>query len=205
MSKIAALYERAQTINGQAHVSEAEQRELDGILGLLEEVTDLADAGGHRDPAQPRIRPGSNPPPVDNELGRAGLFGAGQREARSFAGDRLMPAAVRNMASAVREAMLNPTEKPRSFKNSMSEGVGEDGGFAVPPGWYGGLLDESLEVEQLRPLCNVIPMTGPQVTVPAFDNTTQTGAKRANLQLVWADELSTQTDQTAKLRTMTLR
>lgn len=93
----------------------------------------------------------------------------------------------------------------RGDAGGMTEGVGEDGGFAVPLQFFGDLLDASYELEALRPRCGVIPMSSNMVVTPRFDYFDNTNAKRAGLTLQWADEGGTFTDQKAKVLPMTIR
>jgi len=122
------------------------------------------------------------------------------------------PAAIRDTGSFpslgafLIAAAMNPLDpRFRATNAGMTEEYGEDGGFAVPPGFYANLLDASLEEEVIRPRATVIPMDSSMVAAPSFDYTDQTGAKRAGLVLTWMGESAPATNQVAKLTPIHLR
>jgi len=94
------------------------------------------------------------------------------------------------------------------FKNALggSEGVGEDGGFAVPPAFIGRLLDEALEMEIIRPRATVLPVGNSNIAnVPAWDDLDHSAGTSAGLEGLWTAEGGTNTRQTAKIRPLSIR
>jgi len=175
-------------------------------MAAIKREMDARDQQGNRAPrsnsgrlAGPNAPAGAQPGGASSRFfGQAAtynaLFGAQRRESQFTSIAQMGVTATRNPLD----------ERLRAF-NSMSEGVGEDGGFAVPPGLYGGALDRSLEQEAIRPRASVLPMEGPTMIVPAFDYTDGTGGKRAGLQLAWLGESASASNQIAKVTPLNLR
>lgn len=96
---------------------------------------------------------------------------------------------------------------PKLFTNAasgMSEGVGADGGFYVPPQFLAGIVDDSLEAESVRPRATIIPMTSSEITIPLFD-TTDRSTGVAGLNPTATQEGSGGTTQKPKVMMMSLR
>jgi HK97 family phage major capsid protein len=170
---------------------------LEVLAGIKDEM-DARDKAGDRSPRSSTGR-----------LTSPGVPGGGSPEARPLSGGRLFnqmfPDAPRgrsefaSFGELVLASALNPLDPRLNIRNaSMSEGVGADGGFAVPMDFYGGLLDAALDLEVIRPRCNVIPITSNTVAIPMWNNDT-TGTKRAGLTLTWQAEGATASYQSASL------
>ena len=112
-----------------------------------------------------------------------------------------------NLGEFVACALTNPLDsRLRAAVTTFgSEGVGADGGFAVPVQFIDALMDEALESEIVRPRAYVVPMASNTATLPAFDLSDGTGRKRANLQLKWRVEGGEGSNQKVKLRDVTMR
>lgn len=86
----------------------------------------------------------------------------------------------------------------RLLNATMTEGVGVDGGFAIPSGWLADIMDSALEQEVVRPRAMVFPMQGPTLDIPvsdSFDHSSNIGGFAGR----WVGEASTSTAQNAKL------
>lgn len=90
---------------------------------------------------------------------------------------------------------------PRLFNAAagMGTSVGTDGGFYVPPGFFAGLMDDSLTAEAIRPYATIVPMTSGSVSIPMF-NTSNRSAGIAGLEGKNTPEGATGTTQKAALR-----
>lgn len=87
---------------------------------------------------------------------------------------------------------------PRLKNAVMTEGVGGDGGFAVPAYWLADIMDTALEQEVVRPRAMVLPMQGPSIDIPvsdSFDHSSNIGGFTGR----WMGEAKTNTGQNAKL------
>jgi HK97 family phage major capsid protein len=93
---------------------------------------------------------------------------------------------------------------PRLFAASMSTGVGEDGGYAVPPAILGQWLDTSLESEIVRSRATVWPMTTDTRVVPAWDLMDRSGDDVAGFEIQWTPELGEINLQVGKVRKIKL-
>lgn len=85
-----------------------------------------------------------------------------------------------------------------------SEGVGTEGGFAVPSAYSDRLLDLSLEGEIVRGRADVIGMPSNILDLPLFDDEDHS-QNIAGFVAQWLDEAGTATEQTGKLRNVTLK
>lgn len=107
--------------------------------------------------------------------------------------------------SAVRDNDMQRLRALRPSNSVMTEGVGEDGGFAVPPQYASEIMDVALESEIVRPYAMFLQMAGPSLTMPllrAFDHTDgNIGGFRAR----WGKESGTNTTQKATLGFRTLK
>mgnify|MGYP001817935511 CR=1 FL=1 len=87
---------------------------------------------------------------------------------------------------------------------SMTEGVGQDGGFLVPSQLIASMFDASLENEIIRPRASVFPMASNELVIAGVDVTDRT-SNIGGLDAVWMSEDSTATKQKAQWRNLTLR
>jgi HK97 family phage major capsid protein len=195
-----------EALSGAAH--DAVRLATETVAGIKREM-DMRDERGDRSPRSTsgrlsspndlggRLAPGRGAPP--RFVGRCASYNA-------LFGKPTGDSAFPSVGQMVVAAALNPLD-PRFSRvhGSMTEGVGEDGGFAVSSQFYAELLDRSLEQEAIRPRTNVIPMASSMVTAPSFDYSDGTGAKRAGLQLVWMGEGAPASNQTAKLTPLNMR
>jgi HK97 family phage major capsid protein len=188
-------------------------RGLEAQVALAEKVGDVANAMSAPMPRktapQPLVTMGNNYPARPGFAPRGASFGElFQRPAAgSQSGD---VNGFSSIGEFCRTALLNPLDqrlqnRGHGVRNSMSEGIGEDGGFAVPVQFFGSLLDASLESEIIRPRCGVIPMSSNMATLPSFNYLDSTGNTRAGLVLRWVNELATNTNQNAKMTPMNMR
>lgn len=89
---------------------------------------------------------------------------------------------------------------PRLIQNVMREGVGSEGGFAVPEEFGAWLLDASLESEIVRPRATIWPMTTETRKIPSWDGSNHSTNLFGGFSGVWLAEAGTATRQTAKLK-----
>lgn len=164
VSRIMGAAETEERVLSQQEV-DASEFALEVLAGIKAEI-DERDRIGDRSPRSSTGR-----------LSSPGVPGGGSPEARPLNGGRLFnqmfPDAPRgrsefaSFGEFVLASALNPLDPRLNIRNaSMSEGVGADGGFAVPTDFCGGLLDAALDLEVIRPRCNVIPITSNKVTIP---------------------------------------
>lgn len=107
----------------------------------------------------------------------------------------------KSLAEMVQLAFKNPLDRRLQVMNApagMSESIGAEGGFLVPPQFSAALIDRSLEMEVVRPRANVVPASSNVLAMP-FWQTDQTGNKRAGLTLAWLGEGQSHSAQKAKL------
>jgi HK97 family phage major capsid protein len=109
----------------------------------------------------------------------------------------------RDIGDFVKAAILRDGRDPR-LMNAMTEGVGADGGFAVPAQFAADLLNTALESEIIRPRATIVPMFGPTLSMPFFNTTDRTGRARAGLVMQIIGEAGTSTAQKAKVGNITL-
>lgn len=126
----------------------------------------------------------------------AGLFGNrlapdpyGEGTFASF-GDFAGAVLVGNDSRLLRNAAITPA----------TTGDGASGGYLVPLQFVQDMMDESLKREVVRPRARVIPISTGQAMAVGFSSTDGTNSKRAGLQLLWAGESTTLTEQKAKAR-----
>ena len=86
----------------------------------------------------------------------------------------------------LRAAAINP-HQVMAAAAGQSEGIGEEGGFAVPPQFSAALLNRAAEISLFLSRANVIPATSNMLVLPTWD-LDQTGGKRGGLTAVWLDE-----------------
>jgi HK97 family phage major capsid protein len=82
------------------------------------------------------------------------------------------------------------------------EGVGSDGGFAVPPGFSSEIWGMSLEEDSFVPLTDNMPISGNSMTFPS-DETTPWGTE--GVRAYWDDEAAAATETKPKLNPNTMR
>jgi HK97 family phage major capsid protein len=93
----------------------------------------------------------------------------------------------------------------RLMNATMTEGVGQDGGYLMPVQYLGPILDAALQVERVRPYASVIPMTSNTATAGLFDYQDGTNAARGGLRMLWGAEAAAMSEQKGKLRDITLK
>lgn len=122
-----------------------------------------------------------------------------QRWGFSTAGDYYM---------AVKNAVLSPSNMdPRLIQNATlstygSEGVGADGGFAVPPEWRSEIMNQVAGDGSLLALCDQQPVTGNTITFPV-DETTAWGT--TGIQAYWDSEGATINQSKPVLKELQIR
>ncbi len=88
---------------------------------------------------------------------------------------------------------------------SFVEGIPSSGGFSVPEDLSAKWLDDSLEEEIVRPLCQVWEMKTSSRKVPGWDNTNQSGGSLfGGLKMEFLAETGTASKQTGKMRLIEL-
>lgn len=92
----------------------------------------------------------------------------------------------------------------RVHNAGMTEGVGTNGGYLVPPQYIAEILDAALTEEIVRPRAIVLPMQGKQLNAAGFDFQDGTSGASAGLTLRWGAEATSLAEQTGKTREVTL-
>ena len=89
---------------------------------------------------------------------------------------------------------------------SMSEGVGSEGGFLVPPEFTAEILDQGLESEIMRPRCQVWPMLTNEKIAPGWDGADHSSTLYGGFSGQWLaeGETATVTDK-GKFRSIKLK
>lgn len=177
----------------------------------LQAINAELDARSEAGSREPRRTAGRKTPADSGEPVARQLPGGQAHIASRRMGDIYTPTAggaggFSSLGAFALAAVRDPTD-PRlraATTTFQREGVGADGGFAVAPAWVDALLDQALEQEAIRPRANVIPVNSNPCVFPAFDLSSQVGAKRAGVELKWMGEGASGTDQAAKLRDVTL-
>src|SRR5262245_38977356 len=192
MKFLAALHERATALtaaDSRGELSIEQQHQLAGILGTLEEIVDIAG-----DPPSSRVIPATSAQMAGMvaPFSHAATPGAGFT-ARMFGPVRSVSTPFASAGDFLRAA-ANNIHDPRLFVNAtgQSEGVAEDGGFAVPSQFSAVLLDKAAESSLFLSRANALPGTSNQITLPAWD-TDRSSAKRGNLTAVWLEEAASAT------------
>lgn len=158
-----------------------------------------------------RQTPADSTDPIDGSIGgqrhvAAPAFGA----ARALRFNDLFPNRARGPANGFRTfsefvaAVASGKPDQRLMNATMTEGVGQDGGYAVPVQFLGPLLDASLEMEMIRPHAVVVPMSSKSAVAGLFDYADGTNTARAGLRMLWGAEAAAMTEQKGKLREVTL-
>lgn len=118
----------------------------------------------------------------------------------------------RNMgefASAVRNAVLNPSAMDqRLVQNAAlgtygSEGVGSDGGWAVPPEWRAQIMKLVDAEDSLLSRCDNQTVTGNSITFPVDETTAWQGT--GGIQTYWDSEAATMTQTKPALKELSIK
>lgn len=215
--RIKAVFDAAKA-DGRDDLNAAEQRQIKPLVDAFTEKEEELFRAGEQMPDglfanQSR---GRRSEPLDMPTGRAGN-GAALVDARPKGDPRLFrnlfPQAPQGTAGWNNEfeffqAVARKMFDPRLIQNATagSEGVGTDGGFAVPPAYIARLLDEALGMELIRPRATVLPVGNSNIAnVPAWDDLDHSSGDVAGLEGVWLAEGGTATRQTAKIRPLSIR
>ena len=81
----------------------------------------------------------------------------------------------------------------------MTEDIGGDGGFLVPPQFLSTVMDIAIESEIVRPNAMFVPMTGSQFTVPLLRDYNHSAGSVGGFTARWGKETGTNTAQKATL------
>lgn len=122
------------------------------------------------------------------------IFNAGTRDFSA----RLFGAAPRADAGAINDyfnALATRTFDPRMATGT--EGVGVDGGFAVPQIWYRGAIDQALQVSEFAQRCRIFPAESNNLTIPMLDTRNRQNGV-AGLIARWSAEAEQQQPQVMK-------
>lgn len=205
---------------GRTPAEEARLDELIAAVARLEEAAEDNSAGMRRTPFEQPIDPQTGArhrapamaEHVDNSLMRshdgAGLrmeqmFGDAAKDAGGFKDIRQFFSVV---ASGRHHDLLVPATEIRdqlpgaASHNSYDGGAG---GYLVPPAFASMIIDASLGDEIVRPLADVMPMSGPSVFFPiwdSFDRSSDIGGFGGQ----WLGEGAAMTDEVARFRRMLL-
>lgn len=199
------------------------QDERDTLVALGELIEDVQAELDHRDeigdrsPRASASRGRKTDPSASDSPSRplARIEGAGASTRPAGHDDRrfssLFGAHPRGVASPFPNfgafALTVAAGKPdsRLLNASMTEGIGQDGGYLVPVQYLGPILDAALQVERVRPYATVIPMQSNTATAGLFDYQDGTSNARGGLRLMWGAEATALNEQKGKLRDITLK
>lgn len=100
--------------------------------------------------------------------------------------------------------LSNMSGDPRLMQNATgTEGVGVDGGFAVPPTFFGNVLDQAMQEAVFAPRCRLFVSPTNKATISVPDRQHHS-AGTAGLVGNWASETGQQTPQAMKWREINL-
>lgn len=221
--KLGDLTDRANAIQVKADadkrdLSEEEAAEIDGILNEFEKTeVDIArrvkmeatagraveNIGRRTEAALPQNTNTQEPPAGrtrgDDGLRNTRLTPASERARNGFAH-------VGEFFSAVRDAEVRGQIDPRLIKNIpgsyQSEGVGEDGGFTIPPDWRADISSLVIGEDSLLSRCDQQTTSSNALTVPIDENAPWYSS---GVQAYWLDEAGLKTDTKAGLSLMSVR
>ena len=213
-ARLAELLELAKSIQAKAdaekrNLTNEEETELENALGDFERVEAdvkrrerLANQG-ERLTASPGRRVAGEQPRVDNALQASTIRTPHARpEERARWGWRDFG----EFAASVKNAHLGREADPRLSNAALStygsEGVGADGGFAVPPEFRTEILKKVTGEDSLLARCDQVQTGGYSLTVPK-DEATPWGT--AGIQGYWDGEAATYTQKKAALEQTTIR
>lgn len=205
-----------------------EQTELDSVMDEFEQVeldikrrqrveaqaARLAEPGQRLTQPAPVAANGSNP-------GAAGGAGAppsnAARPGNGLQNTVLSTVSERNrwgfhnlgeFAMAVRNTTLNPSGMDYRLQNaalstSSSEGVGADGGFAVPPEWRAEIMRLVDAEDSFLASTDVQPVSGNNMTYPTDETTGHQSS--GGIQVYWDGEADTITQSKVALKELTVK
>lgn len=166
---------------------------------LAAQGTKLTASAGRQVPAsQPRAAGDTSVPLPAREV-RAGVSTPAERNRWGWHNFGDFTAAVRN--AAVGRAVDTRLENA-SLTTYGNEGVGADGGFAVPPEFRATILQKVTGEDSLLGRCDPLETSGFSITVPK-DETTPWGS--AGIQGYWDGEAVAMTQKKAALENTTIR
>ena len=170
--RIAAIIAKADRENRDA--TPEEQRQSDQLFAQRTDAQQKIDALNDESvqtnvPSAGRTVP---PEPIGNgsQLSRSGAFSGKPLWNRMFPQQARRDNVFSDLGDFARAVYRND---PRLFTNSaagLSEGVGADGGYFVPPEFLAGFMDAALQLETVRPLATVIPTNSQSLDIPLFDS-----------------------------------
>jgi HK97 family phage major capsid protein len=122
------------------------------------------------------------------------IFNAGTRDfsAHLFGA---APRADANEIDSYFNALATRTFDPRMA--TATEGIGVDGGFAVPQVWYRGVIDQAMQASEFAQRCRVFPAESNNLTIPMLDTRNRQNGV-AGLIARWSAEAEQQTPQVMK-------
>jgi len=206
-------YERALAIQANAddegrRLTEREQRRMKRLLAQVDAACDELSRRGEgpqRKTKPPALR-GGRSDGMAHPGARAGLILDRQRHPSPFAALFGRPessewASPDEWLNAVRMRLSDP----RLLLNAVgTEGVGVDGGFAVPPSFFAGILDHGLQTSEFAKRCRMFPAVTNSLTIPC-PNTQNRQNGVAGLTANWASEAQQQTAQNMLWRATELK
>lgn len=197
-----------------------EQKEVDDITAEFENIE--ADIGRRGKLAAQQDRLGASqgrvtPPVVENMEGNAeraakGVAGAGLRNTRLTTTEERQRWGFRSFgefAMAAKNAAVNPSSiDQRLVQNAAasttgSEGVGADGGFAVPPEWRSEIMEMVAGEDSIMSMTDQQTASGNSITFPVDETTAWQST--GGIQAYWDGEASTITQSKPNLKDLTAK
>ena len=175
-------------------LSDSESRAFDVSIGFQDEIADEIQSRGHDDdvPYEPDFGVKTVLPMMGDNSYRS-LFGNPSRSTAGF----------QNFGEVVIAIKNGDNDKLRQLRN-MSEGVGSEGGVAIPEIWVGKMWDSALEASVALDMCSIFPMSSQILHIPAWDSSDHGNGPIANVAGSWMGELEIAQRKTPKTRMLTL-
>jgi len=92
--------------------------------------------------------------------------------------------------------------KLQSITNTVTEGTGTEGGFAIPEQYWSQIFTSAFEISVAAQFCRILPMQSNILNVPGWDSDDQTKGPEGEIEMEWLSEEQTATRKTPKLRTV---
>jgi len=208
--RLASHHEQAMNLqNAERDLNEEEQAQLDdhiaqmeGLAPQIERAARIENAARNLPKPAPRVMPAKEPPPPQPDSGFPNTRFPTAKEKSQWnfknAGE---------FYNAVKMAKMGGGIDPRLITNTTStygsEGVGEDGGFAVPPEWRSAIMDLAFKDSSLYALTDQQTTSSNRIVVPVSDQP-QWGSP-GGITAYWLDEGGLKVDQKPALKMLDVR
>lgn len=227
-ARLAELHEISKGIQAKADAEKRglkaeEQTELDAVMAEFDDVeTDIgrrqrivAQESRLAEPNPRQVAPNpvaGTPAPVTNAAPAAGAGRDGLRNTRLTTVEERQRWGFSNMGEfcrAVRVAAVNPANMDqRLVQNAAlstfgSEGVGADGGFAVPPEWRTQIMGIVDAEDGLLSRCDLQTLSGNSITFPVDESTAWQST--GGIQVFWDSEAAAMTQSKPVLKDLTIK